>query len=55
LPPTAFALTKGQLREPAQQRIAAGQAMDATVQDVWAGHETLSAIREFVSRTLAKT
>jgi hypothetical protein len=33
----------------------AGQAMDAAVQDVWASHETLTAIREFVSRTLAKT
>jgi enoyl-CoA hydratase len=55
LPPTAFELTKSQLREPALQRIGAGQAMDAAVQDVWAAHETLTAIREFVSLTLAKT
>ena len=55
LPPTAFELTKSQLREPALQRIGAGQATDAAVQDVWASHETLTAIREFVSRTLAKT
>ena len=54
LPLTAFALTKGQLREPALQRIGAGQAMDAAVQDVWASDETLTAVREYVSRTLAK-
>jgi enoyl-CoA hydratase len=54
LPPTAFALTKSQLREPTLQRIRAGHAVDAVVRNAWASPETLTAIREYVSRTLAK-
>jgi enoyl-CoA hydratase len=54
LPPAAYALTKGQLREPALHRMRAGQAMDAAALDAWASLETLTAIREYVSRTLAK-
>jgi enoyl-CoA hydratase len=54
LPPAAFALTKSQLREPALQRIRAGQAVDAVTEDAWASRETLTAIRDYVARTLPK-
>jgi enoyl-CoA hydratase len=54
LPLTAFALTKRQLREPALQRIGSGRTVDAAVLDAWASADTLSAIREYIARTLAK-
>jgi enoyl-CoA hydratase len=55
LPLAAYALTKGQLREPVLHRMQTGQAMDAAALDVWASPETLTTIRAYVSRTLAKT
>lgn len=52
--PAAFALTKRQLREPTLQRIRAGAAIDAAVQDAWASTEMLTAIRDYVARTLKR-
>ena len=54
IPAAAFGLTKGQLREPAMRRIRDGAAIDATVADAWASTEVLTAIREYVARTLTK-
>jgi hypothetical protein len=36
------------------QRIRAGAAVDAEVTSAWASAETLSAIREYVARTLKR-
>jgi enoyl-CoA hydratase len=55
LPARAFALTKAQLREPSLQRISAGAAIDAAVQEVWASADTLAAIRVYIARTLKKS
>jgi enoyl-CoA hydratase/carnithine racemase len=52
VPPTAFALTKRQLREPVIERIHVGSAIDALVLNAWTSEETLSAIRVYVERTL---
>ena len=54
LPAAAFALTKGQLREPFLQRMHAGAAIDAEVQNVWASDRTLASIRDYVARTFKK-
>lgn len=54
IPATAFALTKRQLREPALERIRVGAALDAEVQAAWVSPEILSAIRDYVARTLKK-
>lgn len=54
IPSAAFTLTKRQLRAPAMQRIRAGAAVDAEVTSAWASAETLSAIREYVARTLKR-
>jgi enoyl-CoA hydratase len=54
IPPTSFALTKRQVREPVIERIHVGSAIDALVHDAWASEETLSAIRLYVERTLRK-
>jgi enoyl-CoA hydratase len=54
VPDAAFAPTKAQLREPAMQRIRAGAAMDAAVEEAWAGEEVLNAIRAYVARTLKR-
>lgn len=54
VPAAAFDLTKRQLREPTLQRIRAGAAIDAAVQDAWAGEPTLTAIRDYVARTLKR-
>jgi enoyl-CoA hydratase len=54
MPSAAFALTKRQLRDPAMQRIRAGAAMDAEVTLAWASAETLTAIRDYVARTLKR-
>ena len=54
IPPTAFALTKRQLREPVLERIHVGAAIDAAVQQAWASAETLETIRGYVARTLKK-
>jgi enoyl-CoA hydratase len=55
VPPTSFALTKRQLREPVIERMHVGSAIDALVLNAWASEETLSAIRAYVERTLRKS
>ncbi len=54
VPAASFALTKMQLRAPALRRIAAGAAVDAAVEEAWASEATLSAIRDYVARTLKR-
>ena len=54
LPAPAFTLTKAQLREPSLQRMRAGAAIDAAVQEVWASDATLAAIRDYIARTFKK-
>jgi enoyl-CoA hydratase len=54
MPPAAFAVTKTQLREPVLQRIRAGAAIDAAVQQIWESPATLTAIRDYVARTFGK-
>jgi enoyl-CoA hydratase len=54
IPSSAFALTKRQLREPVLERIHVGASIDALVQNAWASDETLSAIRDYVARTLKR-
>jgi enoyl-CoA hydratase len=54
VPVAAFALTKRQLREPALQRIRAGAAIDAEVEDAWASPAILRAVGDYVARTLKR-
>jgi enoyl-CoA hydratase len=55
LPPSAFRLTKAQLRDPALQRMNARATIDAEIQDVWATDRTLAIIRDYIGRTFKKT
>ncbi len=53
--PSAFRVTKAQVRRPALERMRTGAAaFGSTVEDVWAAPETLNAIREYVARTFKK-
>jgi enoyl-CoA hydratase/carnithine racemase len=54
LPPSAFTLTKAQLRAPSLQRMSDGASIDAAVQEVWASAKTLAAIRDYIARTFKK-
>ncbi len=54
VPFDAFELTKRLLRSPALQRMREGAAIDATVEDAWAGEPILDAIRDYVARTLKR-
>ena len=54
VPFEAFHLTKRLLREPAIRRMREGGAIHEIVQDAWAGEPVLTAIREYVARTLQK-
>jgi hypothetical protein len=54
VPFEAFHLTKRLLREPAIRRIREGGAIDAVVQDAWAGDTVQDAVRDYVARTLKK-
>ena len=54
VPFAAFDLTKRQLRAPALQRMRDGRETDATMVDAWAGEPVLSAIRDYVARTLKR-
>ena len=54
VPFEAFHLTKRLLREPAIRRMREGGAIHEIVQDAWAGEPVLTAIREYVKRTLQK-
>ena len=54
--PAAFTQTKMQIRQPVAERVqATGKSTDATVTEIWAAPETLSRIRDYVARTLAKS
>jgi enoyl-CoA hydratase len=54
IPSAAFSLTKLQVRAPTRRRMRAGETVDAAVQDAWASPEALSAIRDYVARTLKR-
>jgi enoyl-CoA hydratase len=53
LPPTAFAVTKRQVRQAVLER-ANLDPSQAEVEKIWTAPETLARIREYVSRTLHK-
>jgi enoyl-CoA hydratase len=56
LAPPAFQLTKAQIRRPAVERMRVGAAEhDAAVREVWATPDTLTAIRDYVSRTFKRS
>ncbi len=55
LSPPAFALSKRQLHQDAQERLAReGKAIDAAATEIWTAPATLEFIRAYVSRTLKK-
>jgi enoyl-CoA hydratase len=54
LPPSAFTLTKRQLRQPSLGRLKA-DATRAEVEQIWTAPETLDRIRDYVARTLRKS
>jgi enoyl-CoA hydratase len=55
LAPSAFGITKAQIRRPVLERMRAGAAaFGSSVEDVWAAPETLNAIREYVERTFKR-
>ena len=54
VPFDAFDLTKRQLREPALQRMRDGGDTDAIVQEAWESEPILTAIRDYVARTLKR-
>jgi len=54
IPFDAFDLTKRLLRGPALQRMRDGAATDAAVLEAWAGQPILTAIRDYVARTLKR-
>jgi enoyl-CoA hydratase len=51
LPPSAFTLTKHQLRAPATQRMKEGAHFDSTVKAEWACAHTRASIQDYVART----
>jgi enoyl-CoA hydratase len=56
LPPKAFAISKQQIRQPVQDRLAAhGARVDAEAEAVWTAPETLAHVQSYVARTLKKT
>lgn len=54
VPFEAFHLTKRLLRERVIRQMREGSAIDALVQDAWAGDAVQSAVRDYVARTLKK-
>jgi enoyl-CoA hydratase len=53
--PSAFALTKTQIRAPFVERMkAAREGFDAAVRDIWVAPQTREAIRDYVTRTLGR-
>ncbi len=55
LPPATFAMTKGQLRQPLIERMAAdGKRVDTLAERIWTSPETLDHVRAYVARTLGK-
>jgi enoyl-CoA hydratase len=56
LSPEAFALTKRQLRQPADERMARdGAHIEAEASAIWTRPETLARVRDYVARTLKKS
>jgi enoyl-CoA hydratase len=56
LPPSAFALTKQQIRMPFLRRAREdGARFDVTVQELWEAPTTLTAIRAYVARTFKRS
>jgi len=56
LPPSAFALTKQQIRVPFLRRAREdGARFDVTVQELWEAPTTLTAIRAYVARTFKRS
>jgi enoyl-CoA hydratase len=55
LPPSVFALTKRQTRDPAFERLdRVGPTVDAAAEEIWTAPETLERIRAYVASTLGK-
>ena len=54
VPTAAFGLMKRQLREPTLRCIRESASVDAAVLEAWTGEPTLTAIREYVTRTLKR-
>jgi enoyl-CoA hydratase len=55
LPPATFAMTKQQLRQPLDDRMARdGAHYDALAERIWTTPETLAHVRDFVERTFKK-
>jgi enoyl-CoA hydratase len=54
MPFEAFHLTKRLLREPALRQMRTGGAIEAVVQDAWAGEAVQNAVRDYVARTLKR-
>ncbi len=54
LPPSAFQITKDQLRKPVRNRLQEEARIDAEVAKVWAAPDTQEKIREYLARTLRK-
>jgi enoyl-CoA hydratase len=54
VPHEAFTLTKRSLREPALARMHQSGATDDVIHHAWAGEPVLSAIRDYVARTLKR-
>ena len=53
--PSAFRISKAQFRRPAVERMRAGTAeLDADVREFWTSPSTLTAIRDYVSRTFRR-
>jgi enoyl-CoA hydratase len=56
LPPSAFALTKQQIRMPFLRRVLEhGAQFDVTVQELWEAPTTQTAIRAYVARTFKRS
>jgi enoyl-CoA hydratase len=56
LPPSVFALTKRQTRDPAFERLdRVGPTVDAAVEEIWTAPETLERVRAYVASTLGKS
>jgi enoyl-CoA hydratase len=55
LGPAAFALTKGQIRQPVRERLERdGPRFDPAVDAIWYAPETSARIRDYVTRTFKK-
>ena len=56
LSPAAFALTKVQSRQPAQDRLQrSGASIDAAVREIWLAPDTLKRMQDYVGHILKKT